>query len=567
MRNNRGSHCHPPTGTRILRADSNFGTGTARTGPNTWLAKANNSPTRRCRDRHMRATSLGHAGILIEASGRTITCDPWFIPAFHGSWFVFPRNDRLPRHLLDAVERTTYLYISHQHADHLDEAWLSDHLNRDATVLLPDFPTRELEYRLTRLGFHSMIRTRDGEEVDLGDGLRVAIHVETSVTDGPGGDSAIVVSSPTGRLVNQNDCRTGDVGALRQHGPVDLHWLQFSGAIWYPMVYDEEPATLKRLAAAKVESQFARAMRYVESVDSRAVVPSAGPPCFLDPDLFHLNVIDGDEPSIFPDQTAFHRRLAAAKRVGLLTVPGTSVEVTDHGITVTHPNGDDEARRPFDDKRSYLEEYQRDWLPWLESLKATWPSVRTDLVASLKAWWEPLLALAPTLRTAVGDACLIRTDGAEILLDFPTGTVSEHDGRDTGFRLTVPRPLLELVVAEHAVDWSNSLFLSCRFSAWRRGEYNEHFYNFFKSLSPERMRRAEEEAVRRRAPVAPPSDTVRIGRFIVQRQCPHRQADLGEFGILDGDHIVCTLHGWRFRTSDGSCVNADDRRLSVRRAE
>ena len=511
----------------------------------------------------MRATSLGHAGILIEAAGRTITCDPWFIPAFHGSWFVFPRNDRLPRRVLDAIERTDYLYVSHQHADHLDEAWLAGHVHRGATVLLPDFPTRELEQRLSHLGFHTFIRTRDGEEVDLGDGLRVAIHVETSVTDGPGGDSALVVSSPTGRLVNQNDCRTGDVAALRRHGPVDLHWLQFSGAIWYPMVYEEDPAELRRLAAAKVESQFARAMRYVESIDARAVVPSAGPPCFLDPDLFRFNVVTGDEPSIFPDQTAFHVRLVAARRAGLLNVPGTSIELRSGEIAVEHPDGEAAARRPFDDKLAYLREYQSDWTPWLEEMKAGWPAGRTDLVASLKAWWEPLLALAPTLRGAIGDACLIRTDGVEILVDFPTGTVSAHDGRDTGFRFTIPRPLLEMVVADHAVDWSNSLFLSCRFSAWRRGEYNEHLYNFFKSLSITRMRRAEAEAVRRTAPVAPPSDTVRIGGFVVQRQCPHRQADLGEFGILDGDHIVCTLHGWRFRTSDGSCVNADDRRLQI----
>ena len=44
----------------------------------------------------MRATSLGHAGILIETAHGTIVCDPWFVPAFFGSWFVFPRNDQLP---------------------------------------------------------------------------------------------------------------------------------------------------------------------------------------------------------------------------------------------------------------------------------------------------------------------------------------------------------------------------------------------------------------------------------------------------------------------------------------
>ena len=43
----------------------------------------------------MRATSLGHAGILIRCAQASIVCDPWFVPAFLGSWFPFPRNDRL----------------------------------------------------------------------------------------------------------------------------------------------------------------------------------------------------------------------------------------------------------------------------------------------------------------------------------------------------------------------------------------------------------------------------------------------------------------------------------------
>jgi UDP-MurNAc hydroxylase len=113
------------------------------------------------------------------------------------------------------------------------------------------------------------------------------------------------------------------------------------------------------------------------------------------------------------------------------------------------------------------------------------------------------------------------------------------------------------------VDWSNSLFLSCRFSAWRDGEFNEHLYNFFKSLSAERMRRAEDEAVRRTAPEVV-SEEIELGDYIVQRYCPHRQADLAEFGVVEGDHIVCTLHGWKFSTKDGACLNAEDRKLSVR---
>ncbi|MEC8464556.1 MAG: hypothetical protein VXZ06_02850, partial [Actinomycetota bacterium] len=63
-----------------------------------------------------------------------------------------------------------------------------------------------------------------------------------------------------------------------------------------------------------------------------------------------------------------------------------------------------------------------------------------------------------------------------------------------GFRFTFPRDLLELTVDSGAVDWSNSLLLSCRFTAWRRGQYNENVYNFLKSLSIERITRTEAEA-------------------------------------------------------------------------
>ena len=59
----------------------------------------------------------------------------------------------------------------------------------------------------------------------------------------------------------------------------------------------------------------------------------------------------------------------------------------------------------------------------------------------------------------------------------------------------------------------------------------------------------------------------RIGDYIVQRLCPHRLADLSVFGEIDDDQLVCTLHGWRFDLETGRCVNADDRKLRVRRAD
>src|SRR5215218_8793767 len=506
----------------------------------------------------MRATSLGHAGILIESDRRSIVCDPWFVPAFLGSWFPFPRNDRLADDLLARIENADFLYVEHLHGDHCDEPWLRAHLRRDVGVLLPGYPTRELERRMRELGFTNLIRTTDTDDLDL-DGLTVAIHVETSITDGPGGDSALVVSDGTARIVDQNDCRTTDLGALRAHGPVDLHWLQYSGAIWYPMVYDLPEDEMRALVQAKIESQLARAMRYVEAVGARAIVPSAGPPCFLDRELFDLNVITGEEASIFVDQRVFLDRLAGAGHHGILAIPGTSIDVAPRQLTVRHPDGDEAAARVFTDKAEHLRTYQGDWLPWIESLKAGWKDHdEIDLLPALQAWWQPLLRMAPTLRAAVGARCLLRAGDVDVLIDFPAEEVR--------FRFDIERPLVESVVAARAVDWSNSLFLSCRFRAWRDGEFNEWVYNFFKSLSVERMRRTEAEAVRRLDPPTETEPDIEIGEFVVQRRCPHRNADLAVFGELDDGVLTCTLHGWRFDLETGRCLTAADHPIRVRRS-
>jgi UDP-MurNAc hydroxylase len=345
-----------------------------------------------------------------------------------------------------------------------------------------------------------------------------------------------------------------------------MHWLQYSGAIWYPMVYEEPREELLQLARAKVESQFARAMKYVEAIGAKTVVPSAGPPCFLDDELYGYNMIMGDEVSIFPDQTEFIRRLeASGNEKSVLNIPGTSIELIDGAVKVVHPVSNDQVREPFDNKAVYLQQYKNDWAQWLADYKATWPHETTDVLASIRAWWGPLLAMAPALRATIGGGCVLKADGVSIFIDFARGDVVPYKDQAHKYRFTLPRPLLESVVASKAVDWSNSLFLSCRFSAWREGEYNEYLYNFFKSLSVERMRRAEQEVVRKNSPESDLSDEIELGDYVMQRKCPHRQADLSEFGVIEGDYVVCTLHGWKFGLRNGKCHNAENRPLRIRK--
>ena len=278
------------------------------------------------------------------------------------------------------------------------------------------------------------------------------------------------------------------------------------------MVYEMDAATMRHLVDAKVESQLTRAMRYVESINARAIVPSAGPPCFLDDALFHLNiVIDGDEPRPGSEHL---RRPAHVPRPprsvrpprACWPSPAPRSTSTPDAITVSHPIPEPTSWRSSSARASTSRRTRPTGRAGCGDLHARWRAQpETDLVATLQEWWEPLLAACPTVREGIG--CGGADPGSvsvEILVDFPAGRVRPYAGEEYGFRFDIERSLVEQVVAERAVDWSNSLFLSCRFTAWRAGEFNEYVYNFLKSLSAGRMRRTEAEALRK---LHPPTET------------------------------------------------------------
>jgi len=129
----------------------------------------------------MQITSLGHAGLHIQTSGGTILCDPWTNPAYFGSWFVFPDNSGLD---WDRYGQVDFLYVSHLHRDHFDPALLSEHVSRQATVLLPDFPVDDLRAELERLGFTRFLVMPSGEVIQRG-GLRLMTQALVSPADGP----------------------------------------------------------------------------------------------------------------------------------------------------------------------------------------------------------------------------------------------------------------------------------------------------------------------------------------------------------------------------------------------
>jgi len=502
-------------------------------------------------DGGMQVTSVGHAGLHIRTSAGTILCDPWKNPAYFGSWFVFPDNSDLD---WDHYGQVDYLYVSHLHRDHFDPALLSEHVSRQATVLLPDFPVDDLHAELKRLGFTKFVVLPTGQVVEHG-GLRLMGQALVSPADGPLGDSALAVDDGTAVILNQNDARPVDLDQLRSFGPYDVHLLQYSGAIWWPWTYELPEAALRRFGAAKRANGMDRALRYIRAIGARHVVPFAGPACFLDEDLFALNDLTQDPASTFPDQTVFLEYLREhGIETGHLLSPGAVLEVDHHHAEVRWPAGAEQAMEPFTDKEGYLRRYAARTQEQRAAARHRWPTRQTDVLGELKAWFEPLLELAGHIRAGVGGPVLLQIgEDCPVVIDFPAGQVRPYAGESCRYQFTIARPLVEQLIADHQTDWVNSLFLSLRFRARRIGPYNEYVYTFFKCLAPDRLMYAEGWYAEQHHD----EEDIRVGDWIIQRRCPHLRADLGRFGQTSGATLTCTMHGWQFDLPTGHCLTAN----------
>lgn len=517
----------------------------------------------------MQVTSVGHAGFHIQTAAGSILCDPWVNPAYFASWFPFPDNTELD---WDALGKCDYLYVSHLHKDHFDPENLAKHVDKDATVLLPDYPVPDLKRELEALGFTKFFETEDSVKHTLtgpkGD-LDIMIIALRAPADGPIGDSGLVVSDGETTCFNMNDARPVDMDVLHdQFGKIDIHLLQYSGAIWYPMVYDIPNRTKSNFGKQKRQRGMDRCRSYIDQVDATWVVPSAGPPVFLDDELRYLNDDRDDEGNIFPDQIVFLEQMRIhGKDNGLLMIPGSTADLKGAELTLTHPSDPAEI---FDDKAGYIEKMAQRLAPVLAAEKASWaPAEGEPLLGPLKELFEPLMAQSDLICDGIGyPVGLVLGEKGDpnaetVVVDFPARTVrapAEGDGKYRyGFR--IPPELVRTVLRDKEPDWVNSIFLSTRFQAWRIGGYNEFLYTFFKVLTDERIAYADGWF----AETHDDSASTELDGWEVQRRCPHLKADLSKFGVVEGTNLTCNLHGWQWDLETGRCKTSKGHELRAKK--
>ncbi len=544
----------------------------------------------------MQITSIGHAGFHLETAAGSILCDPWTNPTYFSSWVPFPDNSELD---WAALGQCDYLYVSHLHLDHFDKRNLRENISKDATVLLPDYPVPDLKRELETLGFTKFVETTDSVKTTVTNdkgSLEVMIVALRAPADGPIGDSGLLVSDGTTTVFNMNDSRPIDIDVINeQFGQIDVHMLQYSGAIWYPMVYDIPKRSKSNFAAQKRQRGMDRARSYIEQVGATWIIPSAGPPMFLDDELFALNdfgsgiddpanPVPGDATSIFPDQETFLEQMRihgtddGERHRGLMMVSGSTAEFTGSTLDeVSHPYPPAEVFG--ENKRAYLERMKEKFAPVIAAQKATWAVDDGEpLLEPLKRLFEPIMAQSDLICDGIGyPVGLVITpdfhskDGdthpqaQTVVLDFPNRIVREPKEGEGKYRygFRIAPELVRTVLRDDEPDWVNTIFLSTRFTTWRIGGYNEFLYTFFKCLTDERIAYADgwfSEA-------HDDSASIEKDGWQIQRRCPHLKADLDKFGVVEGEKLTCNLHGWQWDLPSGRCLTSKGHDLRAQRLD
>jgi UDP-MurNAc hydroxylase len=505
-------------------------------------------------------TALGHAGLRVDAPGVRLLADPWLSPggAFLGSWFPFPDNSHLLRpDVLDA----DLVVVSHEHLDHLDLDLIAS-LPGHVPVVVPRYPSTILQRRLRAIGRTRIVVLDAWQRYPLGhdpDDWLSVIPEQCPMSH----DAAVLVRVAGRTLLHTNDARISLAQARRAMaetgGPFDLMGVQMSGASWHPVRYEYDEDEADRISTLKRVGKFKAVTRLVRSVQPRVVMPYAGPPCFLDDELFELN--SRLKPGgIFPDQdeAVAWLRDRLPDQVATYLLPGDGISLGSGEVTR------DPQWSAFSlaetDRREYLEEYAA---RRRQAIAATWaanPAPYAGLAERFKAHFEALGLLSEyflgrigmTLRFVVtgphGGTWDVRIGPDAVRVDLNGG--SGH----ADYRLEMDGRWLDGVV-DGRTRWEE-LLLSLRFTARRSPDrYNDYLVGLLKHADRAALKAVEEyEAAR------DPDETIEVvsggERIRVTRFCPHAGEDLAESAVVSGGVLRCLGHNFEFDLKTGDCLNA-----------
>ena len=491
---------------------------------------------------------LGHASIYIKTDEVSIVTDPWFSKsgAFQSSWFQFPDNTDIDFSWKDDLD---YVCISHEHKDHCDLEFLKT-LNSRTSIIIPNYVGKRFRDMLNDELDNDVIEVNSRHKFLLGD-------VEyTPLVQVPMGqdDAALIFKVGDEVVVDMNDMKPSedDIEWIKDNFDTTYLFAQFSGASWYPLVYDYDEEKMFKLSKDKRVFKYKSITKLIDEINPNVYVPCAGPPCFLDEQSFDLNF---EEENTFPTQANVHKFLRELNYDSVLLMPGDEISTTMNYDETSDNNLKNEC---FDDRFSYLNKYKKRRETLIKNFINSTENVDYSLLKKCKKYFIPLLKKSIMLSDKIGGSILLNINGnvnEKIIIDFinTKNSVRYYDDDKYFYEFILESRWLNLIL-DKEITWED-LFLSLRFKAKRQpDDYNEHLMAFLKLAEPAAHKNYEDfhfnEDLDNEVFILDHNKK----KYKCQKYCPHAKADLSNGEVVDGN-LVCPRHHWKFSLKDGKCLN------------
>ncbi|MFI6518692.1 Rieske (2Fe-2S) protein [Spirillospora sp. NPDC050679] len=385
-------------------------------------------------------------------------------------------------------------------------------------------------------------------------------------------DAAFLIVADGRAVLHCNDARLTAAQARRaKHlagGALDLMALQTSGASWHPICYEYPAQEMAEVSMAKRMSKLRAAQRLVRQTAPELAVPFAGPPCFLDDEVSHLNWVLDQRDGAFCDpdvSTRWLREHLPRQRWDHFN-PGDSIDL-DTGEVARDPVS---ARFSFADadRPAYLERYAADRAAQLDAVLAAHPEPGPDLFDRFVAHFEYLGGLSDYFLGQID--MLVRFE-----ITGPHGGVWDVDFSPEGLKVGEAspgaRPHYRITTAGRWVDgvlrgemaWED-LLISFRVTLYRDPDvYNDYLVGLLKHANAPALQAVEAYETGR-------DESERIvvesgGRsYDIPRYCPHAGEDLSIGAVVRDGQVHCLAHNFAFDLATGVCVNARSAALGSR---
>ena len=431
----------------------------------------------------MKVTYFGQACTLIDVGGLRILTDPWLTEgAYFGTWYhthVLAEAGITPETFPKNVD---YIFLSHEHEDHLDPETLK-HFRPDTPVLICKFPTPKFRRHLESLGLTAIRELPSGETITLGDDVKATIFGTAEYTN----DAALFVEGDGHTVFNETDCKLGyaDLQRLGQRG-VDIGFYMFSGANWYPMMYDYPDDVKRALTQRRRQSLLRSLAKRVQLTRPKIAVPAAGPCTVLDEELMWLN---SEERGIFVDPVqAVNMLRATTPGVEPLYMAASDAWTSQGGFEANAPAS---FRVP---RQDYVHAAARRWATSVRAARAAEKPAGSDLGDRVTRYFNDAVSCQTTeVRRRIGAKLVIVATGPQAgawTVDFLAAGpnfVQEGESPDWTYRVVVPDHLLYPFMTGE-MPFLEDLFLSLRVQVARRpDEYNEPLYHFLYEPDPEKL--------------------------------------------------------------------------------